>query len=158
MATGPGVNQGKSAFLEEFLPGNRDANLEAVNKAWTAAGHEGTVSESLLGKIRSKLGLTGKRTATEPVVESPKKSQSKAPAKVKKIAQPIEQAPPEANGSHAPAAASSAARHGEDEDVLDELEEGIDELIQKIRELGGRPEVVKALKRARRLLVRSHGV
>src|SRR3954469_23468543 len=61
MATGPGVNQGKTAFLEGFLPGNRDANLDAVNRAWNAAGNEGTISESLFGKVRSKLGLTGKR-------------------------------------------------------------------------------------------------
>src|SRR4051794_6963556 len=61
MATGSGVNQGKSAFLEEFFPGNRDADLGAVNQAWNAAGNTGTISESLFGKIRSKLGLTGKR-------------------------------------------------------------------------------------------------
>src|SRR3954465_5700631 len=61
MATGPGINQGKTAFLEGFLPGNRDADLDAVNRAWNAAGNEGTISESLFGKIRSKLGLTGKR-------------------------------------------------------------------------------------------------
>jgi hypothetical protein len=63
MATGPGVNQGKSAFLEKFLDGNRDAKMETVNKAWNAAGNEGTISESLFGKTRSKLGLTGKRRA-----------------------------------------------------------------------------------------------
>ena len=56
---------------------------------------------------------------------------------------------------HAPAAAI-ASLTGPDEDVLDELEEGIDELIHRLRELGGKPEVVKALHRARRLLVRSH--
>src|SRR3954467_1781171 len=61
MATGGGVNPGKTAFLEEFLPGNRDANLDAVNRAWNAAGNEGTISESLFGKIRRDLGLTGKR-------------------------------------------------------------------------------------------------
>src|SRR5438270_12728666 len=61
MATGPGFNQGKSAFLEEFLPGNRDADLDAVNRAWSAAGNEGTISHSLFGKLRSKLGLTGRR-------------------------------------------------------------------------------------------------
>ena len=61
MATGPGFNQGKSAFLEEFLPGNRDADLDAVNRAWSAAGNEGTISDSLFGKLRSKLGLTGRK-------------------------------------------------------------------------------------------------
>src|SRR3954462_7274670 len=61
MATDSGVNQGKTAFLEEFLPGNLDANLDAVNRAWNASGNEGTISESLFGKVRSRLGLTGKR-------------------------------------------------------------------------------------------------
>lgn len=53
MATGPGVNQGKSAFLEVFLPGNRDADMDEVNSAWNAAGNPGIISESLYGKIRS---------------------------------------------------------------------------------------------------------
>src|SRR3954470_16540681 len=61
MATDSGVNPGKTAFLEGFLPGDRDADLDAVNQAWNAAGNEGTISESLFGKVRSRLGLTGKR-------------------------------------------------------------------------------------------------
>ena len=61
MATGDGVNQSKTAFLEEFLPDNRDADIDAVNQAWSAAGNSGTISESLFGKLRSDLGLTGKR-------------------------------------------------------------------------------------------------
>lgn len=61
MATGDGVNQGKTAFLKEFLPDNPDADQDAVNQAWKAMGNEGTISESLFGKIRSSLGLTGKR-------------------------------------------------------------------------------------------------
>ena len=60
MATGSGVNQGKGKFLEEFLPDNRDATLVEVNRAWGAAGHDGTISESLYGKIRSRLGLTSR--------------------------------------------------------------------------------------------------
>lgn len=63
MATGIGVDQGKSRFLEEFLGSNRDANVEIVNKAWNAAEHEGTISPGLLKKLRSKLGLTNKRAA-----------------------------------------------------------------------------------------------
>jgi hypothetical protein len=157
MATGPGVNQGKSAFLEKFLPGHRDANLEAVNKAWTAAGNDGTISDSLFGKLRSRLGLTGKKAVDEPrPTETPTKATSKAPAKTRKVvAKPVEQSPPVANGSHAPSGIiAEAGDH--DDDILDELEEGIDELIHRLRELGDRPDVVKALRRARRLLVRSH--
>ena len=57
MATGPGVNQGKTAFLEDFLPGDPDADFTAVNRAWKAAGNEGSVSESLVSKARSRLKL-----------------------------------------------------------------------------------------------------
>ena len=61
MATGPGVNQGKTPFVAEFLSVNPDATLATVNEAWKSAGNEGTVSESLVGKTRSKLKLTGKK-------------------------------------------------------------------------------------------------
>ena len=52
MATGPGVNPGKTAFVKKYFTSNPDGNLETVNKAWTAEGNEGTVSESLVGKVR----------------------------------------------------------------------------------------------------------
>jgi hypothetical protein len=151
MAKGAVVNQGKRAFVEKYFGSNPGGNLESVNQAWTAAGNEGTVSESLVDKVRSSLGLTGRKTVEKPKpVEPPAKAKPKAPTKAKKPAKLVEQAPPLVNGSHAAAATRN------DEDVLDELEEGIDDLIQKIRELGGKPEVVKALKRVRRILVRSH--
>jgi hypothetical protein len=101
------------------------------------------------------LGLTGKKAFDEPQpIETPTKPKTKKPAKAKEVAKPVEQASPVANGSHASAGAVAATGH--DDDVLDELEEGIDELIHRIRELGGRTDVVKALRRARGLLVRSH--
>ena len=155
MATGPGVNQGKTAFVEKYFASNPDGNLESVNKAWTAAGNAGSVSESLVGKVRSRLGLTGKKTLDEPnPVEAKARVKSRATAKARKPAKPVEQAPAPSNGPHGPVVAGATTGH--DDDVLDELEEGIDELIHRIRELGGRPDVVKALRRARRLLVRSH--
>ncbi len=61
MATGPVVNQGKGRFLREFLASNRDAKVEDVTAAWQAEGHHDGISESLVSKIRSELGLTGKR-------------------------------------------------------------------------------------------------
>jgi hypothetical protein len=155
MATGPGVNQGKTAFVEEYFASNPDGSLATVNEAWTAAGNDGSVSESLVGKVRARLGLTGKKSVDEarPTGTSTK-AKSKAPAKDKKVAKPIEKSPV-ANVSHAQAGIIAPSGH-DDDDILDELEEGIDELIHRIRELGGRPDVVKALRRARRLLVRSH--
>lgn len=63
MATGIGVDQGKTAFLEEFLPGNRDAGLTEINEAWRASGREGTLSESLISKTRSRLKIPRARAA-----------------------------------------------------------------------------------------------
>src|SRR3954451_10907429 len=108
MATGPGVNQGKSAFLEDFLPENRDADLDAVNRAWSAAGNQGTISESLFGKIRARLGLTARRDAPE----SARKSGAQSPTRSKKpgrSAGPVETAP-QANGIDAPSRSDTPAR------------------------------------------------
>ena len=64
MATGNGVNQGKTAFLEEFLPDNRDADEAAINQAWRAEGHDDDISGSLVSKTRSRLKIPKKRGAT----------------------------------------------------------------------------------------------
>ena len=63
MATGTGVNRGKTAFVEHFLSSNPDAAFAAVNQAWKSAGNDGSVSESLVSKSRSRPKPTGKRGA-----------------------------------------------------------------------------------------------
>src|SRR4051794_3818751 len=64
MATGNGVNQGKTAFLEEFIPENRDADEAAINEAWRAEGHDDDISGSLVSKTRSRLKIPKKRGST----------------------------------------------------------------------------------------------
>src|SRR4051794_25332285 len=92
MATGSGVNQGKTPFVEQFLQANRAANLDAVNEAWKSAGNQGTVSESLVSKVRSRLNSAGKKRANGGATEeaaapaakpksSPKGAKGKAKAK-----------------------------------------------------------------------------
>jgi hypothetical protein len=54
MATGTGVRQGKTAFVENFLTIDPDAAFAAVNRAWKSAGNDGSVSKSLVSKTRSK--------------------------------------------------------------------------------------------------------
>ena len=77
MATGNGVNQGKTAFLEEFLPENRDADGAAVNQAWRAGGHDDDISGSLVGKTRSRLKIPKQRGATGGAYAGPKASWQK---------------------------------------------------------------------------------
>jgi hypothetical protein len=50
---------GKTGFLKEFLNDNPEANTRAVNEAWAAAGFEGSISNTLVTKLRSEMGLTG---------------------------------------------------------------------------------------------------
>src|SRR5512135_1149641 len=63
MATAKGKDEGKSMFLKEYLAEHPDAAKEAIDEAWRGAGHEGTISTSLIGKLRRDLGRTGKGTA-----------------------------------------------------------------------------------------------
>ena len=50
---------GKTMFVKEFLNDHPKANFNDVNDAWTAAGFEGTISRTLVDKMRASLGLTG---------------------------------------------------------------------------------------------------
>jgi hypothetical protein len=59
MPTATTRNLGKTAFVKEFLNDNPLANTRAVNEAWKAEGFEGTISHTLVTKVRSQLGLTG---------------------------------------------------------------------------------------------------
>ena len=59
MPTATARSLGKTGFVKEFLNDNPEANTRAVNEAWAAAGFEGTISPTLVTKLRSQLGLTG---------------------------------------------------------------------------------------------------
>src|SRR5512135_2057545 len=58
MATGKA--EGKSGFLQEYLVKHPDAAKEAIDAAWQEAGHEGTISTSLIRKVREDLKQAGK--------------------------------------------------------------------------------------------------
>jgi hypothetical protein len=52
MATLKGKNAGKSMFLKEYLGDHPDVGKEAIAAAWREVGNEGTISTSLIGKVR----------------------------------------------------------------------------------------------------------
>ena len=57
-------NQGKTLFVKETLIDHPTANPKFVNEAWKEAGMEGTISETLVNKMRSQLKLTGNLRGT----------------------------------------------------------------------------------------------
>ena len=99
MATGPGVNQGKTA-----VPGGVPPRA-TVTPRWRrstgrgrAAGHDGTISESLFGKIRSRLGLTSRRGGNGRATGEHARSKGKAkssPKGAKGKGKKAEEAPPQ---------------------------------------------------------------
>lgn len=149
--SGFGVNEGKTEFTVSFLKEHGDSNQTAINKAWKAAGHDGTISNSLIYKMRSKLGLT------RPNRSSAKKGSPKA--KRSQAAKSSVWAPRSISLSEVGFKSTKSPSRGGTRfpaEVIDELEDGIDVLIQKIKELGGEPEIERALRQARRHLVRGH--
>ena len=65
MATSTGQGEGKTTFVRDLLQRDSGVNERSINEAWKAAGNEGTISGTLVYKIRKDLGLTGKRQSTD---------------------------------------------------------------------------------------------
>lgn len=118
-------NQGKSMFVKEILNSNPQANHQAVNEAWRAEGMSGTISPTLVSRMRSRLGLAGKR----------RKRRRGGAATT-------------AAGAGATGSVKSRGRMSS----LMELEVEIDRLLMKVAEIGTLPEVEDSLRKTRRQL------
>lgn len=144
MAIAKVKSQGKSVFVRDLLRRNPDSRAKDINEEWEKAGNVGIISSALISQIRSAgtkpagNGPTAsKGTPQRPTVEATKKPQTSPWA--------AKQASSEANGQSAVAGGEGA--------LLDELEGEIDDLIFRLKGLGGMSEVEEALRRARRMLV-----
>jgi hypothetical protein len=125
--------------------------VAAVNKAWAAAGHEGTISDSVYYKVKRELGVTGESTAAAPV--KPQESEA-GPSPVETMETPqLSNGPETATASQVGSFSNATIGLGR---VVDEVEAGIDHLMFTLKVNGGMPEVEAALRAARRLLTRSH--
>jgi len=158
-------SEGKSAFLKEFFVDHPDAGISAINDAWREAGNEGTISDSLTSKIRRNLGLSGKgRDTAEAKGGFGAGKRSSATPKSKSNSTGPKAAGPTAAKSNGTVTTEtlhrSSERQSPEEDrtkLLIRLENEIDDMIHEIRVAGGLPEFEESLRRARRILVRSHG-
>ena len=167
MATVKGKNEGKSMFLKEYLLDHPDAGKEAIDAAWRAAGNEGTISTSLIGKVRKDLELTGQGTAkvksrARASVGTGKRSSADSKSDARGAGPEVGgRTPAKKNNRHVvgglerPAAPPAAG--GDRARVLIRLESEIDGLLHEIKMTGGLPEFEETLRKARRILVRSHG-
>jgi hypothetical protein len=131
-------------FVKEFLNDNPQATHKVVSEAWKKAGMEGTVSETLVTKIRSDLGLAGN-------VRKGKAASGNGAAVATKAKTAKKPGP---KPTVAPQSKPSRPDRGH---MLEEVEVGIDRLIFRLVEAGGMEDIEDGLRRVRRQLVRGHG-
>lgn len=155
-ATGKKVN--KSSFITDVLRSNPQANPTTVRAAWSAAGHAGSISSTLVSKLRAEMGLVGNIRKGRVKGSS---NVGAAAAPKRKVGRPRRDASTPTNGSHvsetapAPAPAPVKAARATDRDrILAELEGQFDHLIYKLIAVGGLENVEDAVRVARRLVVR----
>jgi hypothetical protein len=151
MAT-TGKSQTRSEFLRDLFQKNPGVSEKEAAQAWTAAGNEGTISPS--SYYTAKKVSKGGDSAT---AAAPRKTRarSKGP-RAKSTSQPVVEARPESDGESAPSKAVGGPSSGDRERVLDRVEDGIDDLIIELKQLGGMEEALEALRKVRRAVVRSY--
>lgn len=146
-------DQGKTKFIREVLSKNAHANAQKVNDEWKASGHSGTISQTLVTKQRSLMGLAGNLKGGRP-----KRSESagaeKAPYTGKKRGRPPKSA--SLNGHEAAengrTAGESRAKVGGRPSQMSQIEADIDRLLFRVMSLGGLENIEDSLRRTRHLL------
>jgi len=160
MATTTGTQQGKSSFAEEFLKDHQDANVAAVNAAWKAFGREGTISDSLISKIRRALGLTrnrtgnkAKSTAVTPKVTTPKAAR-KADKKTATSARATVTTGETPMRMGRQPSTTTKIRASERNRMLIAVERDLDLILYLVIELEGMTEAAELIRGARRVVSR----
>ena len=151
----------KTAFVTAYLEKNPMANPTAVREAWEAAGRTGSVSTTLVQKLRAHLGLVGNLRAGNAPSDGPAVAKSKAEKKTrapkkKAAASPKGRSGVHTNGTTDAPAVKKAPRPSDRDRLLTEVEGDIDRLIFKLMVVSGLEDVEDALRSARRKVVRSH--
>ncbi len=142
--TKPATTPGKTMFVKEFLNDHPKGNAKAVNEAWTATGFEGTISRTLVDKIRASLGLTGN--------ENGKTGQKTAKAKATPTSTHRSQKPARVTSD---IAADTKTQDTSRTTALLATEVEIDRLIFQVMGLGDLPEIETALRDARRAVYKA---
>ncbi len=127
---------GKTSFVKEFLNEHPESNVKAVNEAWTAAGMNGTISPTLVNRMRASLGLRGNLRGETRKARTT--AQGKTSSTSKKPGRPRNEPAITSNGQ--PRGRKSARTL-----ALTELEADIDRLIFKVMGVGDLTEIEDSL-------------
>ncbi len=133
---------------------NPQANARKVRDAWTEAGHEGSISQTLVNKQRSELGLAGNLKGGRPPKEAASAVAEKPPYTGKKRGRKPKSAYAnghQTGGNGVPLEATRKTGGGR-QAQLSEFEAEIDRLLFRIMVLGGLEDIEESLRRTRRLV------
>lgn len=146
-----GKGQNKREFLLELFQKNPKIGYNDALAAWSSAGNEGSFSESSFYNTKTEYNKSA-GGASEYRAEKPKPARvgtGRPKGRPRKIVVPAVESKP--------AVAEAKPRKSAAGQVLDQVEDGIDGLIYKLKEAGGVPDVEAALRAARRKLAHIHG-
>ncbi len=139
---------GKTQFIREILARDPQANARKIREAWEEEGYEGTISQTLVNKQRSLLGLAGNIKGGRPKgsgvlvtneTYTGKKRGRKPKSEVFNASSGVERR------------GTSGRRSGQ----LSQIEAEIDRLLFRVMDLGGLETIEDSLRQARRLLYRA---
>jgi hypothetical protein len=147
-------DQGKSTFIKQTLFEDPYSNAAKINKLWSESGREGSISVTLVNKMRSEMGLTGNLRGRRRSDESPA-TEIRRPYTGKKRGRKPKSASA-AVAVEEPLAATFRGRNAR-LNRLTEVEAEIDRLLFKVMSIDGLAEVETALRQARRHLYRVMG-
>lgn len=150
-------DQGKSTFIKQALFENPYANSALINEAWTESGREGSISTTLVNKMRSELGLTGNlRGRGGKAAPAAAPDGKLAYAGKKRGRKPKSASIASPNTTEAASVAPFRGRNARVNRLVD-LEADIDRLLFKAMSIDGLADVEDALRQARRLVYRAIG-
>ncbi|APW59292.1 hypothetical protein [Paludisphaera borealis] len=159
-------DQGKSTFIKQTLFDDQYANSAKINELWTESGRDGSISTTLVNKMRSEMGLTGNLRGVRGTTKRSAPAEAKRPYTGKKrgrkpksaLATVAANATEDASASARIGLTASAFR-GRNARLnrLVDVEADIDRLLFKVMGLDGLSEVEDTLRQARRLLYRVIG-
>jgi hypothetical protein len=136
--------------VKEYLNDHPLANPKAVNEAWTEEGMEGAISDTLVNKMRSMMGLSGNLRGKRETSTSNSSAVPRPYTGKKRGRKPKSETIPAATKNVRTTKASRPS-----ESVV-ELETELDRLLFKVMNMKSLPDVEEALRDARRALYAAH--
>lgn len=160
MATTATRSQGKTGFVKEYLNDHPTANPKAVNDAWIKAGMEGSISASLVNKLRAHLGYTGNLRSTSKSSKAGKKVGKKKSTAANSINVGPETEPQQRRRGR-PAkvkalGAETTSPKSNRQTQIAVIEAGLDRLLFQVMSAGQMPRVEEALREVRRILYKNY--